>query len=70
MLMAGKTPSMEEHGELSPEELSAQHGDHLPDREAMSLLRVLPDGGSTFEPVLPEEAADPAPQPMPVVEES
>jgi hypothetical protein len=42
---------------LTPEELEAQNGEELPDREAMSLINPGIDGiGSTppFEPLPPE----------------
>ena len=60
--MTDKTKREEE---LTDEELREAHGEPLPDREQMSVIRgaepmpfpILPDGGGlTYEPVPPEEA--------------
>lgn len=60
----------EDSGGLSPEELDQQAAAELPDREAMTLIDVLPIGNPyPLEPAPVGPFPDPAPLPMPPVEE-
>ena len=48
---------MADETELAPEELEAEHAEALPDREAMSIVDLGPEGGpmALSPPVPPEE---------------
>ena len=48
---------MADETELAPEELEAEHAEALPDREAMSVIDLSPDGGpmALSPPVPPED---------------
>lgn len=47
---------MEKQDELSSDELSAQHGDQLPDREAMSLIMPGATADTAAADLVPTEA--------------